>query len=129
MPHAVIHRLQNSEPRDRRAIVQAVNGAMVEALKVPNDTHPTRLCTYDADAFLIPKDSSDHFTLVEITIYPGRSLETRRSLYKAVVDRLSALGIDPLDVRVVLYEVPLENWGLRGGIPASEIDLGFEIAI
>jgi hypothetical protein len=29
----------------------------------------------------------------------------------------------------VLYEVPLENWGLRGGKPASEIDLGFEIAI
>jgi phenylpyruvate tautomerase PptA (4-oxalocrotonate tautomerase family) len=129
VPHAAIHRLRDVEPKRRRDIIQAVNGAIIEALKVPNDTHPTRLCAYDPDTFLIPKESSDRFTLVEITIYPGRSLETRRSLYKAVVDRLGALGIDPLDVRVVLYEVPLENWGLRGGIPASEIDLGFEIAI
>lgn len=129
MPHAVIHRLRDAEPQDRRAIILAVNDAIIEALKVPEDTHPTRLCEYDRDAFLIPGESSERFTLVEITVYPGRTLDTRRALYKAVVGRLDALGVAPTDVRVVLYEVPLENWGLRGGTPASEIDLGFEIAI
>ncbi len=129
MPHAVIHRLRDAEPRDRQAIVLAVNDAIVEALKVPEDTHPTRLCTYDREAFLIPKEASERFTLVEITVYPGRTLETRRALYKATVDHLQKLGIDPSDIRIVLYEVPLEIWGLRGGTPASEIDLGFEFSI
>lgn len=129
MPHAVIHRLRGVEPQDRQDVVQAVNAAMVESLKVPDDTHPTRLCEYDPDVFLIPKEASERFTLVDITIYPGRSLATRRALYEAIVGRLNSVGIPPADVRVVLYEVPLENWGLRGGIPASEIDLGFEIAI
>jgi phenylpyruvate tautomerase PptA (4-oxalocrotonate tautomerase family) len=129
MPHAVIHRLREAEPNDRHAILLAVNSAIIEALKVPQDTHPTRLCTYDREAFLIPEEASECFTLVEITIYPGRSLETRRALYKSVIEHLGRLDIAPRDIRVVLYEVPLENWGLRGGIPASEIDLGFEIAI
>lgn len=129
MPHASIHRLRDAEPADRKAIVLAVNRAVVQALKVPEDTHPTRLCEYDRDAFLIPGESSDRFTLIEITVYPGRSLETRRALYQAVVREMGALGIEARDIRVVLYEVPLENWGLRGGTPASEIDLGFEISI
>lgn len=129
MPHATIHRLRDTTLTDRKAIVLAVNRAIIEALKVPDDTHPTRLCEYDRDTFLIPRESSDRFTLVEITIYPGRTLETRRTLYQTVIRELAVLDIDPRDVRVVLYEAPLENWGLRGGIPASEIDLGFEIAI
>jgi hypothetical protein len=30
---------------------------------------------------------------------------------------------------IVLLEPPLENWGIRGGRPASEVDLGFKIDI
>jgi hypothetical protein len=29
----------------------------------------------------------------------------------------------------VLHEVPLENWGIRGGTPASDVDLGFEVGV
>ena len=39
------------------------------------------------------------------------------------------LGIAPLDVKVILHEVPRENWGLRGGIPGSEIQLGFKVEV
>lgn len=129
MPHAALHRLRDAEPADRQGLLRAINDAMIESLKVPEDTHPVRLCEYDRDAFLIPQGASDAFTLIDITIYPGRSLETRRALYQAVVRALAPFGIAGLDVRIVLYEVPLENWGLRGGTPASEIDLGFEIEI
>jgi phenylpyruvate tautomerase PptA (4-oxalocrotonate tautomerase family) len=129
MPHAAIHRLLVDAPGDRRALVEAVNRALVHALRVPDDSHPVRLQEYDADAFLIPEIASERFTLVEATIFSGRSIETKRALYQAVVKNLGALGIAAADVRVVLYEVPRENWGLKGGIPASEIELGFEVEI
>jgi hypothetical protein len=32
-------------------------------------------------------------------------------------------------VLVVLHEPPRENWAVSGGIPASEVDLGFEVDI
>jgi phenylpyruvate tautomerase PptA (4-oxalocrotonate tautomerase family) len=32
-------------------------------------------------------------------------------------------------VFIVLNEIPLDNWGIRGGIPASEVDLGFKVGV
>jgi hypothetical protein len=32
-------------------------------------------------------------------------------------------------IKITLIEIPPENWGLRGGMPASEIDLGFKIDV
>jgi len=33
------------------------------------------------------------------------------------------------DVLIVLHEPPLENWGVQGGLPAWEVDLGFELDV
>ena len=106
-----------------------MNRAFVDALKVPDDTHPVRMCEYDADAFLIPRQSSTAFTIIEATVYPGRTIDTKRRLYVRLISELGDTGIAAEDIRIVLYEVPRENWGLKGGIPASEIDLGFEVEI
>lgn len=38
-------------------------------------------------------------------------------------------GIEGNDIMIVLHEVPLENWGIRGGKPASEVDLGFKVDV
>lgn len=53
------------------------------------------------------------------------SERTGGQLYHAVVRNLGALGIPPNDVLIVLQEPAMENWGIRGGMPASEVDLGF----
>jgi phenylpyruvate tautomerase PptA (4-oxalocrotonate tautomerase family) len=66
---------------------------------------------------------------VEITLFAGRSLEAKRRLYQGIVRRFADLGIPPGEVVIVLHEVPRENWGIRGGHPASEVDLGFEVAV
>lgn len=129
MPHAVVHRLGGASPLGRKVVLEAVNRAFISALKVPEDTHPVRLCEYAADAFLIPDQTSEAFTLIEATIYPGRSLETKRRLYSRIIAKLGETGIAAKDIRIVLYEVPRDNWALRGGLPASEIDLGFEVEI
>ena len=42
---------------------------------------------------------------------------------------LRIIGIDPLDVLIVINEVPLENWGIRGGQSAAEVDLGFALDV
>ena len=129
MPHAVVHRMNGTSPTRRREIIEAVNRAFIGALKVPEDTHPVRLCEYDIDAFLIPRQSSAAFTLIEVTVFPGRTIETKRRLYARLIDELGKAGIAAEDIRIVLYEVSLENWGLKGGIPASEIDLSFKVEI
>lgn len=69
---------------------------------------------------------SEKYTFVEITAFPGRSSRAKRSLYQAIVHRLGPLGIPPNDILIIVVEPPMENWGIRGGHPASEVDLGYK---
>ncbi len=62
-------------------------------------------------------------------MFPGRSTNAKRHLYQALVRNLAPLGIAPSDVFIVLHEPAMENWGVRGGFPASEVDLGFKVDV
>jgi phenylpyruvate tautomerase PptA (4-oxalocrotonate tautomerase family) len=73
--------------------------------------------------------SSDNFVLVEVTMFAGRSRQAKRQLYQALVRNFGELGVAPTDVFVVLQEPPMDNWGIRGGRMASEVDLGFEAQV
>ena len=77
----------------------------------------------------MPPGRGERYTLIEVTMFSGRSLDARRKLYRAIVQNLATLGIPATDIKITLIETPPENWGLRGGIPASEIDLGFKIDV
>jgi phenylpyruvate tautomerase PptA (4-oxalocrotonate tautomerase family) len=33
------------------------------------------------------------------------------------------------DVSIVLHEPAMENWGIRGGKPADEVDLGYRLDV
>lgn len=46
-----------------------------------------------------------------------------------MVRNLGGLGVPAGDIKITLIEVPAENWGIRGGLPASEVDLGFAIDV
>ena len=95
-----------------------------------SDEDRTQILTeHPAEAFEFPPGKGDRFTLIQATMFAGRSLNAKRRLYRAVVRNLGCLGIPPSDVLIVLHEVPLENWGVRGGMPASDVDLGFEVGL
>jgi phenylpyruvate tautomerase PptA (4-oxalocrotonate tautomerase family) len=83
---------------------------------------PSGFVEHDSDNFEIPPGSSNRYTLIEITALPGRSAEAKRNLYRTLVQRLGEIDIDPMDVSVVILEPTLENWGVRGGRSAAEVD-------
>lgn len=58
--------------------------------------------------------------LVEITLWPGRSVEVKERIIREVTDALSrACGAPPEAVTIMLREVPKTDWG-RGGEPFSK---------
>jgi phenylpyruvate tautomerase PptA (4-oxalocrotonate tautomerase family) len=127
-----INILEGQPPNHRRALLDALHDALVGALQVPHGD-PT-LCVIEHDRLnvrlpTVPHVVSDNWTLVEITMFAGRSVETKRKLYQEIVRRLVALGTPAADITVVLIESATENWGVHGGQAASEIDLGFTVNI
>jgi phenylpyruvate tautomerase PptA (4-oxalocrotonate tautomerase family) len=114
---------------EKAGLLDAIHAAAVEALRIPDEDRTQILTEHPADAFEIPPGKGERFTLVEITMFAGRSLDAKRHLYRAVVRNLGRLGIPPSDVVIVLHEVALQNWGIRGGTAASDVDLGFEVDV
>lgn len=114
---------------DPSAVIDAVQSALREALKIPEWDRTLRLMEHPASHFAVPPGRGQKFTLVEITMFSGRSTTAKRTLYQAIVRNLEALGVPTLDIKITLIETPPDNSGLRGGMPASEIDLGFKIDV
>src|ERR1700737_2151697 len=117
------------DPGGPPAVIDAVQSALREALKIPEGDRTLRLIEHPASHFAVPPGRGDKYTLVEVTMFSGRSMGAKRALYQAIVRNLAALDVPPHDIKITLIETPPENWGLRGGMPASEIDLGFKIDV
>lgn len=69
------------------------------------------------------------FTHITIDCFVGRTLETKRLLYKTIVNKLEPFGIPKDHTMIILREIPTDNFGIRGGQAASDIDLGFKIDV
>jgi phenylpyruvate tautomerase PptA (4-oxalocrotonate tautomerase family) len=114
---------------DPAAVIDAIQSALREAFKIPEGDRTLRLIEHPPSHFAVPPGRGEKFTLIEVTMFSGRSMSAKRTLYQAIVRNLAALDVPPSDIKITLIETPLENWGIRGGMPASEIGLGFKIDV
>jgi phenylpyruvate tautomerase PptA (4-oxalocrotonate tautomerase family) len=113
----------------KRAALDAVHEALVYAFKVSDHDRNQRIIEYAPEDFEGSTGKSERFTIVTIDAFAGRSLEAKRMLYQELASRLGAAGIPPADLIVVVHDVPLENWGMRGGQAACDLELGFKIQV
>ncbi len=129
MPFAKIEVRRSRPEHEVQALIEAVYQAQREAILVPEDDRQIRYIEHKPEHFAVPPGKSDNYTFVEILLFPGRSLDAKKRLYASIVRRFGELGVAPTDVFIVLHEPPLENWGIRGGQPASEVNLGFNVKV
>ena len=129
MPNAQIEIRRRYTPGQEEGIIHAVHSAMVEGLKIPERDKTVRLVVHEPHRFPAPLGKNDRYTLINIDLFSGRSLAAKRPLYRAIVRNLEPFGIPSDHVKVLLRESPSENWGIRGGVPASEVDLGYDVNV
>ena len=97
---------------------------VVSSLKIPDYDRTQRLYELDKLYFEINPHKSENFTLIEITMFSGRSKEAKKNLYQNIVKNLNNNpGIIGTDIMIVIHEPPLHNWGIGGGKPADELNL------
>jgi phenylpyruvate tautomerase PptA (4-oxalocrotonate tautomerase family) len=129
MPIAKIE-VRRSRPAEQvKAFIEAVYLAQREALKVPEHDRQIRYVEHKPEHFAVPPGKSENYTFVEILLFPGRSSQAKRILYESIVRRFGELGVAPGDIFIVLHEPEMGNWGIRGGVPASDVDLGFDLNV
>ncbi len=63
--------------------------------------------------------------VVTVQMWPGRTVEQKRKLVKAITDAMvEHAGAKPNNLHVIIQDVELENWGLAGvlGVDRTDVD-------
>ena len=105
--------------KEKKALLDAVHGASLEAFRIPFNDRIQRIMEFSREEFEIPAGKGSGFTVVEITTAP-RKLEEKRLLYEGIARRVRNF-MDPKDVIIVLNVQPAENFGVRGGVCAADV--------
>lgn len=131
MPNSTIDVLRDYTDAEGAALLDAVHSSLVEAFRLPARDRHVRLVVHEPHRFAVPPDLEypELYTQVTIDCFKGRSLDAKRALYAQIVQRLGVLGIPSDHVLILVRESPAENWGIRGGQAASDVDLGFDINV
>ena len=84
-------------------------------LEIEDDDRFQRLYELEPDCFELRAAKTDKFTLIEFTLFPGRSKEIKRNVIKEITRLLGdRLEIQATDIIIIMNEPPLDNWGCYG---------------
>ena len=131
MPSILIEIRQKYSAEIESRIMEAVHSALRDCFKILSDDRNVRLIVHEPHRFECPPDREkpEFYTHISIDCFAGRSIEAKRKLYQAIVMNLEPFGIPNNHVKIMLREITAENWGIRGGFAACDIDLGFEVKV
>ena len=109
MPVGLIEIRRPTSAEEDDALIAAVHESLVAAFEIPRGDRHHRLVTHDPSRMVrgTGDQVADNYTRITIDCFVGRSINAKRTLYREIITRLATLGIDPLDVSILLRESPL----------------------
>ena len=106
-----------------------IHACVVEALAFPPGKRAHRFFPLEVEDFYYPSDRSPRYTILEISLFEGRSIETKKHLIRLLFERTQqALNFTPADLEITMTETPRHNWGFRGQA-GDEISLNYSIEV
>jgi phenylpyruvate tautomerase PptA (4-oxalocrotonate tautomerase family) len=129
MAQVKIYGLRSSLAPRRAALSDAIHAALMDSFGLPEEKRFQRFILLEPEEFIFPADRSDRYTIVELSIFEGRSREAKKRL----INQLFALaheraGIAPQDLEITIFETPQASWGIRGK-PGDELALSYKVDV
>jgi phenylpyruvate tautomerase PptA (4-oxalocrotonate tautomerase family) len=107
----------------------AIHACLVDAFQLPPDKRFHRFFPLDDSDFLYPSDRSTRYTIIEISMFEGRSVGAKKQLIALLFERVARdVGIGPQDLEITIFETPRHNWGIRGR-PGDELTLSYPVDV
>ncbi|WP_243065026.1 tautomerase family protein [Humibacter sp. RRB41] len=129
MAQVLIYGRRDSLERRRAALSDAIHEAVMVALEYPPEKKFQRFISLDAADFIYPEDRGEDYTIIEISMFEGRSDAAKRTLIAELFARIEAkVGTSPHSVEVTITETPKLNWGIRGQ-NAADLELGYKVTV
>ncbi|PMH42612.1 hypothetical protein BCU68_13510 [Vibrio sp. 10N.286.49.B3] len=107
-----------------------IHGCMESVLGMPEDKRAHRFIPMDKEDYYYPDGRSNAYTVIEINMMEGRTVETKKALIKSLFSTIECeLGILPIDVEITIKEQPAHCWGFRGMTGDEAKDLKYQVNV
>ena len=115
MPLVRVDIIKGKSASYKKELLSCIHDALIETLGIGDWDRFQRIVEIDREFFETAPGKSDCFTIIELTLFPGRTKEQKRAVIEGITEKLhGVLAIPKEDVFIIINEPPLENWGLGG---------------
>lgn len=129
MGQVKIYGLEDNFKKNKETISDVIHSCIVDAFDFPKDKRFHRFIKLSKEEFIFPDTRSELYTIIEISIFEGRSDSNKKKLITFLFERLEKIvGISKNDIEITIFETPKQNWGIRG-IPADELILNYKVEV
>ena len=129
MAQVKIYGLKKPLKENKENISKAIHESLIKAFTLPESKKFHRFFSLNEEDFIYPSDRSNQYTIIEISIFEGRSVKAKKELINLIFSKINKYAnIDNQDIEITLSETPMENWGIRG-MPGDELALKYKVRI
>jgi phenylpyruvate tautomerase PptA (4-oxalocrotonate tautomerase family) len=126
MPVTKIHVSSELAPEACRALAEDARRAVVDALGVNPEFGKVIVYTAPPHCRSAHPNRDPGFVLVEVLMFKGRNDDVKRDLFQRLAQAVAQhTNLDEQNIFINLLESDRSAWGIRGGRPAGEVDLGY----
>jgi 5-carboxymethyl-2-hydroxymuconate isomerase len=113
----------------KEKLSDVIHSCVMDALQFPADKRAHRFFPMEKENMFLPGGRTDAYTIIEISMIEGRTVETKKKLIRLLFDQIKEqVGIEHMDLEICIYESPACNWGFRG-MHGDEIKLNYKINV
>ena len=115
----------------KQQLSDVIHSCVVDAIQYPQNKRAHRFFPLDPSDFFYPPEPgrTDRYTIIEFSMFEGRSIEAKKQLIRLLFDRLEQqVGISRQNLEITIFETPKHNWGFRG-LPGDEHALNYRVNV
>lgn len=115
--------------KNKEKMSEVIHSCIVEGLKFPIEKKFQRFFPMDFDNFYFPSDRTEKYTIIEVSVFEGRSVEAKKEFIRLIYKGFrEQLDISEKDIEITIFETPKFNWGIRG-LPGDELTLNYKVDV
>jgi phenylpyruvate tautomerase PptA (4-oxalocrotonate tautomerase family) len=129
MAQVKVYGIQEHLDPIKATLSAVIHSCVVDALQFPPNKRAHRFFPMSVEDFFFPASATARYTIIEISMFEGRSIDARKSLIRLLFERIcAACDRLPNEVEVTITETPRHNWGFRGS-PGDEVALQYKVEV
>ncbi len=114
---------------NRRRMSDLIHRVLMATIGLPKDKRAHRFIPMAPENFIYPAGRSAAYTIIEISMFEGRSAEAKMNLLNGLMSGfVEDFAMSAEDVEITIFETPRANWGIRGQI-AADLVLDYKVDV